>query len=572
MRSRGGKRAGRAVSGGVGEIMAGVSDTAARYHRISTVGQEDGFSLEYQSEATAALADKLGLVVAPEHVLDEVETAANPYRPKYERLWNLVQNQEVGHVLVYRSDRLARDPLLAALFARHCKDHGVGLHFADGTKVESSTDEMVQFVMGWGGHEEREKTRKQTMEGKRKRAENNGIPNGTGAGLYGTDYDPETKRRTINEREAEVVRKAFGWRLRGKSYGEIARMLNMLGIPSRGGGLWSPATVRAMLTNIAYTGVQWYGKRRYEKSYEPGGPKRRVTEKPPEEWIRVEGFTPKIIEPAVFEAAGRVGVKRSRKGMVWDYELTEFAYCGECDSQVCGATMTANGTSRRFSYPYYRCEGTLGDHYRPKICDLKSLRADKLEPVVDKFVEEAVRNPDGFLEVIRRETSDGGAKLERRVAGKKRELKKKQDEADGLTLQVAKKLIKQARYERLMAPLNVVIERLEEELALLVSQKGAAENLEAFEKQVRATFLQYKEGLSTLDKEGRQQLMRLLNVRVTCYRGRVLVTGVLDPSLFTTERTWACSSNWAYTVVLKPRPGDWPAGGRKRGPRSKWAR
>ena len=29
-------------------------------------------------------------------------------------------------------------------------------------------------------------------------------------------------------------------------------------------------------------------------------------------------------------------------------------------------------------------------------------------------------------------------------------------------------------------------------------------------------------------------------------------------ALTTTERTWACLLNWRYTVVLKPKPGEWP--------------
>ena len=41
--------------------------------------------------------------------------------------------------------------------------------------------------------------------------------------------------------------------------------------------------------------------------------------------------------------------------------------------------------------------------------------------------------------------------------------------------------------------------------------------------------------------------------------------GIMRPT--TTGRTLACESNWRYTVILKPRPSEWPAGGRKSVPR-----
>ena len=84
------------------------------------------------------------------------------------------------------------------------------------------------------------------------------------------------------------------------------------------------------------------------------------------------------------------------------------------------------------------------------------------------------------------------------------------------------------------------------------------ESWDRLEDRIRVAFLRYAESLESLDDEDMQRLMRLLNVRLVAKPGRVLVTGVLDPSLFTTERTLAFESNWRYTVVLKPNPDRWP--------------
>ena len=234
-------------------------DNAVLYHRVSTPGQEEGYSLQYQRDKTLALADQLGLVVASEHIFDEVASGADPGRSLFRRTADLVAAGEVGHVVAYGSTRLSRDPLHLGIFVRHCKDHGVVIHFADGTKVETEFDELVQYFMGFQGRSERARTAAASMDGKRKAAENNRMPNGTGVGMYGYDYDRHAQVRTINDLEAEVLRQMFDWRIEGLSYSAIARKLKELGIKAKKGGDWSHGTVRESLNNEACTGEQVWG-------------------------------------------------------------------------------------------------------------------------------------------------------------------------------------------------------------------------------------------------------------------------------------------------------------------------
>lgn len=305
------------------------------------------------------------------------------------------------------------------------------------------------------------------------------------------------------------------------------------------GGTWSPGTVRTMLRNEAYTGVQWWGKNRYEKVFGKGGNgKRKVTPKPCEEWIRLEGFSPVIIEPALFERVQTAMNSNPRRGEQWDYVLTDFFSCGECGSSVCGATQ-AKGRHRNDTYPYYRCSGTLGGHFRPKVCDLKSMRADKLEPTVFDRIKAVMRDPAGIIEDLRQISVDGGANLDKLLSRKEGEIRKRRLELATLTMQRTKGIIDQEMYESLSAPLNNLLAQLAKDIAALEEQRKLAEGWEQFEERVRVAFSQYAESLDTLDPEGMQRLMRLLGVRLVAGPGSVLVTGVLDPSLFTTERTWA---------------------------------
>ena len=507
--------------------------------RVSTHGQEEGKSLGFQREKNLANAASKGVLIKPEHMISEVWTAADPDRPGMQKLWNLVERREIQHVFAYDPDRLYRDPWHGVRFVRHCKEHGVILHFADGTTVESVLDEAIQYIRGFVGHEEREKFAQRSMDGKIATAKGNRMPNGCGRGMYGYDYDPQTHTRSINELEAAVVRQVYQWRLCGLSCCEISRRLNALAIPSKTGGRWSPGTVRTMLRNEAYTGVQWWGRSRYEKNYGKGDSrKRKTTPKPPEEWIRLDGFSPVIVEPAVFQAVQAAMDCKPRRGKQWDYVLTDFFSCGECGSSVCGATQTEGGR-RSATYPYYRCSGTLGDHSRPKVCGLKSMRGDKLEPPVFDHILAAVRNPAGIIEDLRQVSVDGGANLDQRISRLKGRVKRHRHELATLTMQRTKGIIDQEMYESLSAPVNNLLAQLAGDVAGLEEQKKLAEGWELFEDSVHAALSQYAGALDTLDSEGIQRLMRMLGVRLVAGPKRVLVTGQLDPSLFTTEQTWA---------------------------------
>ena len=122
-------------------------------------------------------------------------------------------------------------------------------------------------------------------------------------------------------------------------------------------------------------------------------------------------------------------------------------------------------------------------------------------------------------------------------------------------------------FKNLLAPIVNLRLQLEEDLELLNRQMALIEGFDNLQTQAEALCRQYSDRLDELGREDRLRLFRLLNVRLTRSPRRVSVTGILDPTLFTTERTWACVSNWRYTVVLRPNPGEWPPNGKSSGRR-----
>ena len=175
------------------------------------------------------------------------------------------------------------------------------------------------------------------------------------------------------------------------------------------------------------------------------------------------------------------------------------------------------------------------------------MRADKVEPVVLEHILAVVKDPTGIIEDVRQVSVDGGAKLDKRISGLKGQVKKHRLKLATLTMQrtkenidqETKENIDQEMYESLSAPVNNFLAQLAKDIAGLEEQKKLSEGWDRVEERIRMAFSRYSESLDTLDDEGMQRLMRLLNIRLVMGPGRVLVTGVLEPSLFTIAQTLA---------------------------------
>ena len=123
------------------------------------------------------------------------------------------------------------------------------------------------------------------------------MPGGIGRGIYGFDYDPETRRMVVNDVEALVLVRAFRKVDEGATPSRLARLFNADGIPAKGGGKWCYRSVRRALTNEACIGEYWYGRTRTERGAD-GRPVRVGV--PKGQWHRIPGFAPAIVPKDLF--------------------------------------------------------------------------------------------------------------------------------------------------------------------------------------------------------------------------------------------------------------------------------
>ena len=205
-------------------------------------------------------------------------------------------------------DRVSRDQADVATLYKH-------LRFAGVTVVTLAEGEISELHVGLKGTMNAlflKDLAAKTHRGLRGRIEQGR----SGGGLcYGYDVvksfdgagEPVRGGRTVNEAEAEVVRRVFREFADGVSPRAIARRLNGEGIPGPSGRLWTDSTIRGhakrgtgLLNNELYIGRLVWNRQRYIKDPETGKRVSRIN--PPEEWIVTEVPELRIVDDDLWRA------------------------------------------------------------------------------------------------------------------------------------------------------------------------------------------------------------------------------------------------------------------------------
>lgn len=238
----------------------------------------------------------------------------------------------------------------------------------------------------------------------------------------GYDYDKDNNY-IINPKEAEAVRYIFDEVLKGKSYLEIIRELEVNGYTNKGKPFSKNLT--DILRNEKYAGVYLWNRR--ENKHKVGTKTNRKL-KPIEEIVRIEDGIPVIIDKETFYAVQRLldsrqkdKSKRNRKSK---YLLTGIIRCGKCGYAFCGGQNFA-GRAKTYR-PYYRCNGR-GNNNK---CSHQTINRNYLDSYIILLIDKVVlnnSNAEAYKEFIDRyyriKNSIINAKLEL-IEQKRKKLKK----------------------------------------------------------------------------------------------------------------------------------------------------
>ena len=493
------------------------NNSAAIYARVSTAQQEDGTSLETQVDSCLGRAETDGLTVEVKHILREQATGADSDRRLLSELRQLVLQGGLDAVIVHSPDRLSRNPLDLMVISEEFSEAGAQLIFVQGPSAASPEDKLVRYILGYVGEKERELIAERTMRGKVSTAKNGRMPVGAGKGLYGYAYDPVAKKRTILPPEAAVVRKIFQQASAGVSLYQIAIGLNADEITTKTGSRWHPLTIKRMVTNQAYIGVDYYGKTRSHKKR--GG--KKVTEHlAQDQWVRVEDFTPPIIDESTFGLVQtRLNAPSQRKGPT-RYLLTGFVVCGDCGGSVVGATHR--------QHRYYSCRATRPTTLGPATCRARYIQADPLEAAVWSRAKAILDDPEIILEELRRQLSGMGSNFTGEMERLRREIHQCQDQERRLVTLFMYGEIDDSYIRQHSGPLKLLREDLEAQLAQMEQQQVQLQDLARVKMKLQGFSERMRSNLDDLDHDGRRGVLSMLRIKATATRERVVIKGVVE--------------------------------------------
>lgn len=134
--------------------------------------------------------------------------------------------------------------------------------------------------------------------------------------------------------DADTVRLIFDMFVnQGKTYLQIARHLDSIGVKPMRGDLWEKSSIRNMLKNIHYAGYVKFGTHKTEKVFENGQlTKKRNMPANPDEVIIAKGKQQALVTQDIFDKAQEIMDNNPRTK--WDAPLKNplagLIFCGKC--------------------------------------------------------------------------------------------------------------------------------------------------------------------------------------------------------------------------------------------------
>ncbi len=275
----------------------------AIYARFSS-DLQDVRSITDQVAAASDYATRQGWPVVAQYSDAAISGSSLHNRPGLLDLMVAAQSKQFDAVLTESIDRLSRDlEDIAGLYKR--------LSYV-GVKIVTLADgEIGKLHVGLKGiiasiylDDLAQKTRR----GQVGRLKAGRCPGGKSYG-YDVVRDAEDRgQRTINEIEADIVRRVFREYVAGESPLAIAARLNAEHVPSPRGGQWNASTINGsrarlngMLNNRLYAGRLIYNRQRFVK--DPATGKRQAKPNPPDQWLEQAVPELAIVPIDLFEAA-----------------------------------------------------------------------------------------------------------------------------------------------------------------------------------------------------------------------------------------------------------------------------
>ncbi len=414
--------------------------TMAVYVRVSTQRQAQAQTIEQQLERLRTHLRSQGVALASENIYrDDGYSGATLNRPGLDRLRDAVRAGEVAQVLVTDPDRLARNYVKLMVLLEELERAGCEVTFLDRPMGRDPQDQLLLQIRGAVAEYERTLIAERMRRGRQARLHAGCLLPWSRA-PYGFRLDPDRPRDpagvTVEAAEAAVVQELFaGYVEDHASLFSLAKQLRALGITSPSGRpCWSPATLRGILTNPAYTGQVYAGRWRSRAprirrsaTHPIVKPSDSSVPTPEAQWLPVAGIPALVSEERFAQVQARLAQNRAfarRHNTVHAYRLRALVSCGVCRSSCLCRTLHPG-------YAYYTCRGK-GDPLRSRRdepCRARYAPAHQLDALVWQDLCELLTHPEHVAQALAR--AHGGGWLPQELQARREQLRQGQRSLEG---------------------------------------------------------------------------------------------------------------------------------------------
>lgn len=373
---------------------------AALYVRLSNEdnGGKGTDSIHNQLELLLNFAEGIENIEIVETYTDNGRTGTDFDRPEWERMLQDVKEQKVNCIIVKDLSRFARNYLEAGDYLEKIfpflgvRFIAVNDQFDSEGEIFREKDLITEFKNLANDYYSKDISKKIMASFDTKKGQGQFIGS---MAPYG--YILQENHFVIDEPAAAVVRRIFSMKMQGKSFYEIAKVLNQEGVPSpsRYAGergvkkykgcshiLWQPQAVSRIIYNRVYVGDLVQGK--YNCSIYS---KEKQGKRKEESWEIARDAHPAIVDRESFDSIQKI---RERNRRVWQDKQGEKGYenvlegilvCG-----ICHHVLRRNKDVRKGKAQYYFYCGSAYNYSQVK-CDTSSIVDYKIFDMVFRQIK-----------------------------------------------------------------------------------------------------------------------------------------------------------------------------------------
>jgi len=317
------------------------------YVRLSKDDERAGesLSIENQKLILTKYVREMGWNEA-ECYVDDGYSGTNFERPAVTRLIEDAKDGKINLILVKDLSRFGRNYIQVGQFTDYLFPM-IGCRFIalnDGVDTINNDNDIMPFRNLFNEFQSRDTSKK--IKAVKRACAGNGKYVGAFAPFGYKKSAEEKYKLIIDGQAAPIVQRIFDLRCKGYGYRKIAEALNREGVisprdyyyrekgepnPRSGNNLWNDISVKLILENEAYIGhlVQMKtGTLSYKN--------KRVVNRSPDEWVKVENTHKPIIDTYTWNLCREIGAKRYRARSRSDGELSLFSGLLKC---MCGFKM-----------------------------------------------------------------------------------------------------------------------------------------------------------------------------------------------------------------------------------------